>query len=79
MFFTVRVWNFASDALNVQFHVVDEGGKVVYPRDGGWVSKYISKDAENYTLASFDKDVFGIGNHTYTVIARFQEKKKTTP
>ena len=79
MFFTVKAWNFANDALNVQFHVVNESGKVVYPKDGGWVSKYIPKDAENYTLASFGRNVFGIGNHTYTVVARISgEEEKDT-
>ncbi|WP_297513366.1 hypothetical protein [Thermococcus sp.] len=76
MFFTVKVWNFANDALNVQFHVVNESGKVVYPQKGGWVSKYIPKGAENYTLTSFDRDVFGIGDHTYTVVARISGEEE---
>ncbi|WP_457742401.1 glycine zipper family protein [Thermococcus sp.] len=76
MFFTVKAWNFASDALNFQFHVVNESGKVVYPKDGEWVSRYIPKDAENYTLASFDRNVFGIGDHTYTVVARISGEEE---
>jgi len=79
VWFTIKGWNYAQGALNVQFHVVNESGKVVYPKDGGWVSKYIPKDAENYTLASFERDVFGVGNHTYTVIARISgEEEKDT-
>ncbi len=79
VFFTVGAWNFAGDALNVQFHVVDESGRVVYPRDGGWISKYLPKGASNYTLASFDLNVHGVGSYTYTVIARISgEEEKDT-
>ena len=76
VFFTVGAWNFAGDALNVQFHVVDESGRVVYPRDGGWISKYLPKGASNYTLDAFNWDIYGVDNHTYTVIARISGEEE---
>ncbi len=76
VWFTVKGWNYAHDALNVQFHVVNESGKVVYPKDGDWISKYLPEGASNYTLASFDRDVYGVGNHTYTLVARISGEKE---
>jgi len=80
VWFTVKGWNYAHGALNVQFHVVNESGKVVYPQDGGWVSKYLPEGASNYTLDAFSWDVYGLGNHTYTLVARIsgEEEKATT-
>ncbi len=79
VYFTIKGWNYAHDALNVQFHVVNESGKVVYPKDGGWISKYLPEGASNYTLDGFSWGVHGVGDHTYTVIARISgEEEKDT-
>ncbi len=76
VWFTVKGWNYAHDALNVQFHVVNESGKVVYPKDGDWISKYLPEGASNYTLDAFSWDVYGVGNHTYTLVARISGEEE---
>ncbi len=76
VWFTIKGWNYAHDALNVQFRVVNGSDKVVYPRDGGWISKHLPEGASNYTLASFEGNVFGIGDHNYTVIARISGEEE---
>ena len=76
VYFTIKGWNYAHDALNVQFHVVNESGKVVYPKDGGWISKYLPEGASNYTIDGFSWGVHGVGNHTYTVIARISGEEE---
>ena len=79
VYFTIKGWNYAHDALNVQFHVVNESDKVVYPKNGGWISKYLPRGASNYTLDGFSWGVYGVGDHTYTLVARISgEEEKDT-
>ena len=63
MFFTVKAWNFASQAVSLSGFVEDEDGAVV-KSIGGFEGR-VPANVQNYTLTAFSLDVYGVGNHTY--------------
>ncbi len=63
VFFTVKAWNFANQAIPLSGFVEDEKGAIVKSIDG--LEGRVPGNAQNYTLTAFSLDVYGVGNHTY--------------